>query len=142
MASNNEDKVGQVLERPDSEAIMSYCYVDEDKSVKITEIYNVTDNDSSMVLSQEERRLNSELQWENDWIDPPELQVLPPPRSITDTLDDAEFNLSDAECDLPEFCDLADELAVDSSGDLLESVESDGYSSLKPTRKSSFVIVN
>lgn len=138
MASNNEDKVGQVLERPNSEAIMSYCYVDEDKSVKITEIYNVTDADSSMVLSEEERRLNSQLHWENDWNDPPELKSLPP-RSIADTLDDDEFNLSDAECDLP---DMRDSFEVDDSDDLLESVESDGYSSLKPTRKSSFVIVN
>lgn len=137
MASNSEDKVGQVLERPDSEAIMSYCYVDEDKSVKITEIYNVTDPDS-MVLSEEERMLNSQLQWENNWINPPELKSAIP-NSIADTLDDEEFNLSDAECDLTQA--EAESLDVDSN-DLLESVESDGCSSLTATRKPSFVFAS
>ncbi|KAG8192376.1 hypothetical protein JTE90_029103 [Oedothorax gibbosus] len=133
MASNSEDKVGRVLERPESEAIMSYCYVDEDKSVKITEIYNVTEPDS-MVLSEEERRLNSQLEWENNWINPPELMSVVP-KSIADTLDDEEFNLSDAECDLSH--ETVESLDVDSN-DLLESVESDGCSALTPTRKPSY----
>ncbi|GFT50516.1 patanin-like phospholipase domain-containing protein atgl-1 [Nephila pilipes] len=138
MNTKQEDVVGKVLDAPGSEAVMSYCYVDEDKTVKITEIYNVTDADTSMVLPDEERRINSELQWENNWIDPPELKPVQP-MSITDTLDDDEFDTSDVECDLSQSVCSYD--TIENSD--LENVKVDkDFNISKPFRKTSFVIVN
>ncbi|CAL1263795.1 unnamed protein product [Larinioides sclopetarius] len=126
MNSTKDDSVGKVLDGPNTEAVMSYCYVDEDKTVKITEIYNVTDADTSMVLSDEERNVNSQLQWENDWIESPGLKPVPPV-SITDTLDDDEFDTSDVECDLTENIDSYNENkdSYNENKDALESVKVD-----------------
>ncbi|KAF8764621.1 patatin-like phospholipase domain-containing protein 2 [Argiope bruennichi] len=132
MNSTKDDSVGKVLDGPNAEAVMSYCYVDEDKTVKITEIYNVTDADTSMVLSDEERSVNSQLQWENDWIESPGLQPVPPV-SITDTLDDNEFDTSDVECDLTENID-----SYDKSKNTLESIKVEkDFTPAKPYRKMS-----
>ncbi|GIY44082.1 patatin-like phospholipase domain-containing protein 2 [Caerostris darwini] len=128
MNNNQEDSVGKVLDGPNNEAVMSYCYVDEDKTVKITEIYNVTDADTSLVLSDEERHVNNQLQWENDWIDNPELKPIQP--SITDTFDDNEFDTSDVECDLTDNMDSL------TTKDKLQSVKMDNnYMPYKPLRR-------
>ncbi|GBM20362.1 Patatin-like phospholipase domain-containing protein 2 [Araneus ventricosus] len=132
MNSTKDDSVGKVLDGPNTEAVMSYCYVDEDKTVKITEIYNVTDADTSMVLSDEERNVNSQLQWENEWIESPGLKPVTPV-SITDTLDDNEFDTSDVECDLTENID-----SYDKDKDTLESIKIDkDFTPAKPYRKMS-----
>ncbi|GFS68541.1 patanin-like phospholipase domain-containing protein atgl-1 [Trichonephila clavipes] len=138
MNTNQENDVGKVLDAPNSEAVMSYCYVDEDKTVKITEIYNVTDADSSIVLPDEERKINNELQWENDWINPTELK--PAPRmSITDTLDDDEFDTSDVECDLSENKGSYD---TKESSELENVIIEKDFTKSKPFRKTSFAIMN
>ncbi|XP_034246089.1 1-acylglycerol-3-phosphate O-acyltransferase Pnpla3 isoform X1 [Thrips palmi] len=49
------------------EAIMAYYYMDENNKVKVTEIFDVTDADSSVLLNSEEKMLNTQLQYDDDW---------------------------------------------------------------------------
>ncbi|XP_052120170.1 1-acylglycerol-3-phosphate O-acyltransferase Pnpla3 [Frankliniella occidentalis] len=49
------------------EAVMAYYYMDENNKVKVTEIYDVTDADSSVLLNPEEKMLNTQLQYDDDW---------------------------------------------------------------------------
>ncbi|XP_035222796.1 patatin-like phospholipase domain-containing protein 2 [Stegodyphus dumicola] len=136
IGSDKIEDFEQIINAPNSEAVMSYYYV-EDKTVKITELYNVTDADTSIVLPDEERKINDELQWEKDWINVP---AIDPAQnvSITDTLDDDEFDTSDVEYDLPE--NLPSKALGKENVNLLDKNEP--FISSKPQRKTSFIIVN
>lgn len=62
------DTFEHILEVTDKqEALMAYYYLDENNRVKVTEIFNVTDADTSAVLAPEEREANENLQWDFDW---------------------------------------------------------------------------
>lgn len=144
ITTDGAETLGQILSASKSEALMSYYYVDEDKSVKITELYNVTDADSSVILPDEEREVNSQLSWDQDWISiggSPSCHGM----SIADTLDDREFVTSDDDTELHE---LGDNFNDDNSFQQLckfknENAESnDSYVKPPPRRKNSFIIVN
>lgn len=133
ITGDHAETIGKILNASSNEAVMSYYYVDEDNTVKITELYNVTDADSSVVLPDEEREVNNQLQWEKDWIneiDSPSHPII----SISDSLDDDEFVTSDIECDLTERSDTFD-------GDKSFNIEDKELYTPKPRRKNSFIIV-
>ncbi|XP_066999744.2 1-acylglycerol-3-phosphate O-acyltransferase Pnpla3 isoform X2 [Anabrus simplex] len=52
------------------EAIMAFYYMDENNKVKVTEIFDVTDADTSAMLSPEERENNTQLEYDSDWDEP------------------------------------------------------------------------
>ncbi|GLH05511.1 Patatin-like phospholipase domain-containing protein 2 [Gryllus bimaculatus] len=52
------------------EAVMAFYYMDEDNKVKVTEIFDVTDADTSAMLSPEERENNTRLEFDGDWNEP------------------------------------------------------------------------
>ncbi|XP_054724825.1 1-acylglycerol-3-phosphate O-acyltransferase Pnpla3-like [Uloborus diversus] len=137
MDPERSDTIGQILNASKSGALMSYYYVDDNKTVKITELYNVTDADTSMVLSDEERQVNNELQWEKDWL---KLNGSKRCRntSITDTFDDDEFDMSDGEYNMTED---SDKFNI-SDNPITTPKNDESFSSSKPRRKSSFIIVN
>ncbi|XP_015928950.1 patatin-like phospholipase domain-containing protein 2 [Parasteatoda tepidariorum] len=154
MNSQTDENISKALVVPDSNPLMSYCYMDEDKTIKINEIYNVTDADSSLVLTDEERLLNSELEWENNWVNPSEFKT-GYDRSFVDSLDDHEFDYSDNECDIT-----GSDVFLETKEDIsMESHEEEAVTRrqrkmgvavtniaelklTKPHRKSSFVIMN
>lgn len=49
------------------DTIMAFYYTDENNKVKVTEIVDVTDVDSSVMLSPEERENNTHLQFDDEW---------------------------------------------------------------------------
>lgn len=54
------------------DAVMAYYYMDEDNKVKVTEIFDVTDSDSHVFQSSQERETNVCLEFdEDDWNDSP-----------------------------------------------------------------------
>lgn len=144
MSVDGAQTLGEMLSASKNEALMSYYYVDEDKSVRITELYNVTDADTSIVLPDEEREVNSQLTWDKDWI---RISDVPgQTASIADTFDDAEFVTSDDDTDLQELSDsFSDEKCFQELCDNFknEKLESrDSYAKPPPRRKNSFIIVN
>ncbi|KAK7874450.1 hypothetical protein R5R35_001542 [Gryllus longicercus] len=52
------------------DAVMAFYYMDEDNKVKVTEIFDVTDADTSAMLSPEERENNTRLEFDGDWNEP------------------------------------------------------------------------
>ncbi|KAF5308852.1 hypothetical protein FQR65_LT00552 [Abscondita terminalis] len=65
----DEDTFEQILRvTSHHEAIMAYYYMDEHNKVKVTEIYDVTDTDTP-VLTQNEKELNQQLEFDDDWND-------------------------------------------------------------------------
>ncbi|XP_063233395.1 patanin-like phospholipase domain-containing protein atgl-1 isoform X2 [Bacillus rossius redtenbacheri] len=61
------DHILQVTSHHD--AVMAYYYTDEDNKVKVTEIFDVTEEDDSIMLTAEEKQNNTQLQFEDDWED-------------------------------------------------------------------------
>lgn len=63
---DNADSFEQVLEVTNSnEAVMAFFYKDE-KNVKVTEIFNISD-DNAISMTDDEKELNSNLQWDSDY---------------------------------------------------------------------------
>ncbi|XP_068627563.1 uncharacterized protein [Battus philenor] len=50
-----------------NEALLAYYYLDSDNKMKMTEIYDVTDADTEAVQSPNERDVNKQLEFDNDW---------------------------------------------------------------------------
>ncbi|XP_045487959.1 uncharacterized protein LOC110998337 [Pieris rapae] len=50
-----------------NDALLAYYYLDSDNKMKMTEIYDVTDADTDAVQSPDERDLNKQLEFDNDW---------------------------------------------------------------------------
>lgn len=146
ISTDGADTIGQILDNASrNEAVMSYYYIDEDKTVKITELYNVTEADTSVILPDEEREVNNQLSWDKDWIS---MSASPnhPRVSITDTFDDTEFVTSDDDTELRESNDsFTDEKSFQLLCDNFknEKIESsDSYVKPPPRRKNSFVVLN
>ena len=145
ISPDSADSIGQILNASKNEALMSYYYIDEDKSVRITELYNVTDADTSVILPDEEREVNNQLSWDKDWISI-SASTSRHGMSITDTLDDTEFVTSDDDTDLGELNDsFRDEKSFQQLCDNFKNEKnesSDSYVKPSPRRKNSFIIVN
>ncbi|CAH0560431.1 unnamed protein product [Brassicogethes aeneus] len=62
------DHILQITSQQDT--IMAYYYLDENNKVKVTEIFDLTDSDSTMVQTREERTLNRDLQFEDEFNEP------------------------------------------------------------------------
>lgn len=143
MEPEKAETLGQILECTSNEAFMAYYYVDKNKTLKVTEIYNVDDADTSAVLSPEEREVNQNLQWDSDWISPldeTDSYHDEPPCAITDTLEDKEFDMSDGESD--------HETEPSEEGDIFKEIKSnisqvsENVQTTTPKRKMSFIVVN
>lgn len=66
----DDDTFEQILQiTSHHEAIMAYYYMDENNKVKVTEIFDVTDSDAPAVLTAQEKEINKELQFDDDWND-------------------------------------------------------------------------
>lgn len=144
--SEEGDNIDQILDNARrNEALMSYYYIDDDKTVKITELYNVTEADTSVILPDDEREVNRQLTWDKDWIGIG-ASSSHHRMSITDTFDDTEFVTSDDDTDLRELNDsFTDEKSFQQLCDNFknEKIEnSDSYVKPSPRRKKSFIFVN
>lgn len=49
------------------ETILTFYYLDENNKVKVTEIFDVTNSDSSVVQTSQEKDVNRNLQFDDDW---------------------------------------------------------------------------
>ncbi|CAG9836087.1 unnamed protein product [Diabrotica balteata] len=65
MDNDTFDHILQVTSQHDT--IMAYYYLDENNKVKVTEIFDVTDSDSPIVQTSEERSANTNLEFDDDW---------------------------------------------------------------------------
>ncbi|KAF4530078.1 hypothetical protein B566_EDAN001334 [Ephemera danica] len=59
------DQILQVTAHHD--ALMAFYYLDENNKVKVTEIFDVTDADTAALLSPDEREINTNLEFDEDW---------------------------------------------------------------------------
>ncbi|KAM3968027.1 brummer [Aphomia sociella] len=50
-----------------NDAVLTYYYLDSEYKMKMTEIYDVTEADTDAVQSPNERDLNKQLEFDNDW---------------------------------------------------------------------------
>ncbi|XP_067129688.1 patatin-like phospholipase domain-containing protein 2 [Centruroides vittatus] len=63
----NADSFEQALEVTNSnEAVMAFFYKD-DKNVKVTEIFNISEDNNTISMTDDEKELNSNLQWDSDY---------------------------------------------------------------------------
>lgn len=59
------DNVLQATSHHDS--MYAYFYMDDNKKVKVTEIFDMTDDGSPALQTAQERELNQQLEFDNDW---------------------------------------------------------------------------
>ncbi|XP_019755316.2 1-acylglycerol-3-phosphate O-acyltransferase Pnpla3 isoform X2 [Dendroctonus ponderosae] len=66
--SMDDDTFDHILEvTSDHDAVMAYYYLDENNKVKVTEIFDVTDSESSALQTPHERDLNKNLEFDDIW---------------------------------------------------------------------------
>ncbi|CAG9819778.1 unnamed protein product [Phaedon cochleariae] len=65
MDNDTFEHILQVTSQHDT--IMAYYYLDENNTVKVTEIFDVTDSDSPIVQSSQERDINQHLEFDDGW---------------------------------------------------------------------------
>ncbi|XP_066254167.1 patatin-like phospholipase domain-containing protein 2 isoform X1 [Euwallacea similis] len=53
----------------DHEAVMAYYYLDENNKVKVTEIFDVTEDESPVLQTPQERDVNKNLEFDDNWND-------------------------------------------------------------------------
>ncbi|XP_066141434.1 1-acylglycerol-3-phosphate O-acyltransferase Pnpla3-like isoform X2 [Euwallacea fornicatus] len=53
----------------DHEAVMAYYYLDENNKVKVTEIFDVTEDESPVLQTTQERDVNKNLEFDDNWND-------------------------------------------------------------------------
>lgn len=138
------DTFEQILEvTRKQDALMAYYYLDESNQMKVTEIFNVTDADTSALLPVEEREINKNLSWDEDWPEPTTGSTwLPPAPTRSATMQTQLDSVLD--------CSFDDLSSINSSDEMYgDSVfTDDDYFSLKGVqidsneRKRSFAIMN
>lgn len=67
MDNDTFEHILQITSQQDT--IMAYYYLDENNKVKVTEIFDLTDAESSIVQTKEEKHLNNGLQFDDEWDD-------------------------------------------------------------------------
>ncbi|XP_023221513.1 patatin-like phospholipase domain-containing protein 2 [Centruroides sculpturatus] len=83
----NADSFEQALEVTNSnEAVMAFFYKD-DKNVKVTEIFNISEDNNTISMTDDEKELNSNLQWDSDYdmcsSSPSEFEVMDYSQSVS-----------------------------------------------------------
>lgn len=81
------------------DTVMAFYYMDENNKVKVTEIVDVTDADSSAVLSPEERENNMQLEFDDDWISQQVIQTVDDPYYGEDDLGLSDISVDDSNVD-------------------------------------------
>ncbi|XP_019869560.1 patatin-like phospholipase domain-containing protein 2 isoform X2 [Aethina tumida] len=67
MDNDTFEHILQITSQQDT--IMAYYYLDENNKVKVTEIFDLTDAESPIVQTKEEKHLNNGLQFDDEWDD-------------------------------------------------------------------------
>ncbi|XP_013772278.1 patatin-like phospholipase domain-containing protein 2 [Limulus polyphemus] len=92
--SKNADNFERILEATaNHDALMAFYYLDDNMQVKVTEIFNVTNADTSAFLSPEEQEANNQMEWEDNY----GLELMDPPQllNLFDQPEDSIYNFSE-----------------------------------------------
>ncbi|GFG36936.1 hypothetical protein Cfor_12474 [Coptotermes formosanus] len=81
------------------DTVMAFYYMDENNKVKVTEIVDVTDADSSAMLSPEERENNMQLEFDDDWLSQQVIQTVDDPYYGEDDLGLSDISVDDCNVD-------------------------------------------
>jgi len=99
-AQMEDDTFEHILqETAHHETVMAFYYMDENNKVKVTEIVDVTDADSSAVLSPEERANNMQLEFDDDWLSQQVMQTDDDPYYGEDDLGLSDISVDDCNVD-------------------------------------------
>ncbi|XP_076311878.1 patatin-like phospholipase domain-containing protein 2 [Tachypleus tridentatus] len=92
--SKNADNFERILEATTNhDALMAFYYLDGNMQIKITEIFNVTNADTSAFLSPEEQEVNNQMEWEDNY--GVELMDSPQLLNMSSQLEDSIYNFSE-----------------------------------------------